>query len=123
HLMIGTALVAFSAVFPLSLSGQKTADAPQVTFSKEVATIVFNNCASCHRPGEVAPFSLMTYRDARPWARAIKQQVEQRHMPPWNADPHYGEFSNARRLTDTEISTISAWVDAGAPEGNPADLP
>jgi hypothetical protein len=120
---IGAALAIFAAVFPLSISGQKPAPDRQVTFAKDVAPIVFNNCAYCHRPGEVAPFSLMTYREARPWARAIKQQVEQRHMPPWNADPHYGEFSNTRRLTEKEIATISAWVDAGALEGNPADLP
>ena len=143
QVFIGAAVAAFAAVFPFSISGQnptaasqsstRTSDnrpanaaanaGRQVTFSKDVAPIVYSSCAYCHRPGEVAPFSLMTYRDARPWARAIKQQVEQRLMPPWNADPHYGEFSNARRLTDAEIATIAAWVDGGASEGNPADLP
>ncbi|HEY9231112.1 MAG TPA: cytochrome c [Blastocatellia bacterium] len=94
-----------------------------VTFSKDVAPIFFNKCASCHRPGEIAPMSLLTYKEARPWARSIKEKVANRVMPPWHADPHVGEFRNDRRLSDKEIATISAWVDAGAPEGNPRDLP
>src|SRR3954470_3193888 len=112
RLSIGAAVVAFAAACPLALSGQRP-EARPVTFSKDIAPIVFTSCASCHRPGEVAPFSLLTYRDARPWAKAIKQQVEQRRMPPWNADPHFGEFSNTRRITDAQIATIVAWVDAG----------
>src|SRR5262245_10239032 len=117
----GIALLA-AVVFPLDTAGQRSTTR-EVTFARDVAPIVYANCAYCHRPGEVAPFSLLSYKDARPWARAIKQQVVQRQMPPWNADPHYGDFRNARRLTDEEIATIGAWVDAGAPEGNPADAP
>ena len=94
-----------------------------VTFTKDVAPILFNKCASCHRPGEVAPMSLLTYKEARPWARSIKEKVVSRVMPPWHADPHVGDFKNDRRLTDKEVATISAWVDSGAPEGNPKDLP
>jgi hypothetical protein len=95
----------------------------EVTFSKDVAPIVYANCVYCHRPGEVAPMSLLTYQNARPWARAIKRMVVERRMPPWLADPHYSSFSNDRRLSDKEIQTIVAWVDGGAKEGNPADVP
>jgi hypothetical protein len=94
-----------------------------VTFSKDVAPIFFNNCAECHRPGEAAPMSLLSYKDARPWARSIKEKVATKQMPPWHADPHYGQFSNDRRLSQAQIDTISAWVDQGAKEGNPKDLP
>ncbi len=93
------------------------------TFSKDVAPIVQRNCQSCHRPGEPAPFSLMTYKEARPWASAIKEAVQLRKMPPWNADPHYGKFANDRSLQQSDIDTIVAWANAGAPEGNPKDLP
>ncbi len=88
------------------------------TFNKDVAPIVFNNCANCHRPNQVAPMSLMSYREVRPWARAIKTKVAAGEMPPWYADPRYGEFRNERSLTPAQIKTITAWVDAGAPEGD-----
>jgi len=94
-----------------------------VTFSKDVAPILYNNCVYCHRPGEVAPFSLLTYQSARPWARSVKRMVVERRMPPWLADPHYSSFSNDRRLTDQQIQTIVAWVDGDAKEGSPADMP
>ena len=111
-----------AAIYPLGVSGQRPSSA-DVTFARDVAPIVYANCAACHRPGEVAPFSLLSYRDARPWAQSIKRQVVQRLMPPWNADPHFGEFQNSRRLSDRDIETIVAWVDGGAKEGNPADTP
>ena len=95
----------------------------EVTFSKDVAPIFFNKCAECHRPGEAAPMSLLSYKDARPWARSIKEKVATKQMPPWHADPHYGQFSNDRRLSQSQIDTISTWVDQGAKEGNPKDLP
>jgi hypothetical protein len=117
----GLALVA-AAVFPLRIDGQRT-EPREVTFARDVAPILYANCAYCHRPGEVAPFSLMTYRDARPWARSIRQAVVKKTMPPWRADPHFGEFSNARVLSDGEIATIVAWVDGGAKEGDPAETP
>ena len=117
----GLALFAVAA-YPSGMAGQNQAPR-EVTFARDVAPIVFAKCAYCHRPGEVAPFSLMSYRDARPWARAIKQAVAQRSMPPWRADPHYGEFQNTRVLTEQEIATIGAWVDGGAKEGNPAETP
>jgi hypothetical protein len=93
------------------------------TFSRDVAPIVFDKCAECHRPSGMAPMSLLTYEDARPWARAVKQKVTSRQMPPWGADPAVGKFQNDPSLSATELETITAWVDSGAPEGNKADLP
>ncbi|MBS1811116.1 MAG: hypothetical protein JST84_23335, partial [Acidobacteria bacterium] len=89
----------------------------------DIAPIFFKNCAECHRPGEIAPMSLMSYKEVRPWAKAIREKVVNREMPPWHADPHVGQWANDRRLTDAEIKTVVAWVDGGAVEGNPKDLP
>jgi mono/diheme cytochrome c family protein len=97
--------------------------AKNVTFTKDVAPIFFKNCAECHRPGEGAPFSILSYRDVRPWAKSIREKVANKTMPPWHADPDFGEFSNNRSLTQAEIDTILAWVDGGAAEGNAKDLP
>lgn len=97
--------------------------APKVTFNRDVAPILQKNCQGCHRPGEAAPMSLLRYTDARPWAKAMKEAVLSKRMPPWHADPHYGKFSNDRSMSEAEIRTIAAWVDAGAPEGNPKHLP
>ena len=94
-----------------------------VTFNKDVAPILYQHCVTCHRPGEVAPMSLLTYKDARPWARSIREKVVTGQMPPWHADAKYGSFSNDRRMTPREIETISAWVDRGAEEGVPGDRP
>jgi hypothetical protein len=99
------------------------ASAPAPTFSKDVAPIMQQHCQTCHRPGEAAPFSLLSYKDARPWASSIKEAVTLRKMPPWFADPHYGKFSNDRTMPQRDIDTVIAWVNAGAPEGNPKDLP
>src|SRR5215469_2071806 len=96
---------------------------PKVTFSKDVAHILQQHCQTCHRPGEGAPFSLLTYEDARPWARAMKKMVQQREMPPWFEDGHTEKFANNRSLTQAEIDTIVAWANAGAPKGNAEDLP
>jgi hypothetical protein len=96
-----------------------------VTFTKDVAPILQKNCQACHRPGSIAPMSLLTYEEARPWARSIRAKVGAREMPPWFIDKNVGvqHFSNDRSLTEREITTILAWVDAGAPQGNPADMP
>jgi hypothetical protein len=96
-----------------------------VTFTKDVAPILQRSCVACHRPGEMAPMSLMTYEDVRPWARAIKTRVVAREMPPWHIDRHIGiqNFKDDPSLSDDEITTISKWVDAGAPRGNPSDMP
>jgi mono/diheme cytochrome c family protein len=93
------------------------------TFTKDVAPILYKSCVECHRPDAMAPMPLITYDDARPWARAVKQKVMKREMPPWGADPAIGRFSNDVSLKQAEIDTIASWVDAGAPQGNPADLP
>jgi len=98
-------------------------ETPAPTYARDVAPIFFKHCASCHRPKDIAPFSILDYKSARPWAKAIRQSVASRKMPPWFADPNYGHFSNDARLSDIEIATVKAWADAGAPEGNPADLP
>jgi hypothetical protein len=106
-------------------AAQTTAPASQVTFTKDVAPILQRSCVSCHRPGEMAPMSLMTYEDARPWARAIKARTSSREMPPFHIDKSIGitKFKNDPSLSDAEIATIGRWVDAGAPRGNPADMP
>lgn len=88
------------------------------TFNQAIAPILFSRCVGCHRPGEAAPMSLLSYENARPWARAIKARVLAREMPPWPADPRYGDFANQHTLTDAEIDTLVAWSDGGAPEGS-----
>ncbi len=105
-------------------SAQQPASAP-VTFSKDVAPILQKACQNCHRPGAIAPMSLLTYQDARPWARSIKQKVASREMPPWYIDRHIGinKFKEDPSLTDAEIATITTWVDQGAPAGVSADMP
>jgi hypothetical protein len=102
------------------------AQAPaQATFTKDVAPILQRSCQGCHRPGSVAPMSLLTYEDARPWARSIKAKVSAREMPPWHVDRNIGitKFKDDPSLTDAEIATIVSWVDGGAQRGNPADMP
>ena len=93
------------------------------TFTKDVAPILQKNCQSCHRPGEAAPFSMLTYEETRPWTGAMKLAVKQKLMPPWFADPQVGHFANDRSLSQKEIDTIVAWVTAGAPKGDPEDMP
>ncbi|HTS61127.1 MAG TPA: cytochrome c [Candidatus Acidoferrales bacterium] len=93
------------------------------TYSKDVAPIVQARCQGCHRPGEAAPMSFGSYSEVRPWAKAIKQAVVLKKMPPWFADPQVGHFRNDTSLSKAELDTLVAWVDAGAPEGNPKDLP
>jgi hypothetical protein len=113
-----------SVLLTLALAaGAFAAESAAPTFSKDVAPILNERCVSCHRAGEAAPMSLRTYTEARPWAKSIKQQVASRVMPPWHAEPGVDKFSNDRRLTDAEVATVVKWVDAGAPEGNAADLP
>lgn len=94
-----------------------------VTFSKDVAPILQNNCQGCHRPGEPTPMSLLTYKEARPFAAAISEAVAMKKMPPWFADPKFGHFSNDRSLKQQDIDTLVAWAKTGAKEGNPKDLP
>ncbi len=94
------------------------------TFSKEVVRIFQNRCQECHRTGvQFTPMGLMNYEEARPWAKSIKKTVVERTMPPWHADPNHGKFSNDLTIPEEEVKTIADWVDAGAPEGDKADLP
>jgi hypothetical protein len=106
----------------LTGSALMAAPAP-VTFNKDVLPILQNRCQDCHRPGEVAPMSFLTYKETRPWAKAIKSAILTKKMPPWFMDQGIGHFKNERRLSTEEIDTITAWVDAGAPEGNAKDKP
>jgi mono/diheme cytochrome c family protein len=110
---------------PTVATAQTPSATGQVTFTKDVAPIVQRSCVTCHRPNEMAPMSLMTYEDARPWARAIKTRVAAREMPPWHIDRTIGlqSFKDDPSLSDEEVATIVKWVDAGAPRGNPADMP
>src|SRR6185437_13356122 len=94
-----------------------------VTYNKDIAPILFEHCASCHRRGEAGGFSLLTYADARKRSRLIEQVTRTRYMPPWLPQPGFGEFADENRLTAQQIATIREWVGAGAPEGNPADSP
>jgi mono/diheme cytochrome c family protein len=99
----------------------KSGEAP--TYAKDVAPILFKNCTACHRPGEIAPMSLLTYDDVRPHAKAIRDEVSEGHMPPWHAAAPQGTFINERGLTDEERQTLLAWIASGAPEGDLKDLP
>jgi mono/diheme cytochrome c family protein len=116
-----TAAIVWSGSSVMAEQAAAAANAP--TFSKDVAPIFFANCTACHRPGDIAPMSLLTYKDARPWAKSIATKVADGTMPPWHADPKYGAFVGARRLSDANRQTIAKWVAAGAPEGNASDLP
>jgi hypothetical protein len=97
--------------------------AHEVVFSKDVAPILYQNCTGCHRPGEAAPFSLISYEDAAKRGRLIRSVVERRRMPPWKADASTHAFQDERRLTDEQIGVIRTWVEGGVPEGDPADTP
>jgi mono/diheme cytochrome c family protein len=116
-----TAAVATQQAMPRDTRVPPMENAP--TFTKDVAPILYKNCVSCHRPGEIGPMSLLSYSDVRPWAKSIREKVIAGVMPPWFADPHYGTFRNDRRLSQKEIDTIVQWVNAGARQGNPVDLP
>src|SRR5215813_4229644 len=102
------------------------ADTPkQVTFSKDIAPILQAKCQECHQPNSIAPMSLISYQETRPWARSIRERVSTRQMPPWHIDKSVGiqKFKVDMSLTDDQIDTIVKWVDQGAVEGNPKDLP
>src|SRR5213593_3100181 len=125
-LVAGLSLALCCATYPVRSSsgpaGSKTAGSP-TTFNKDVAPILQKQCVVRHMPDGMAPMSLMTYKDARPWAKSIREAVLDRKMPPWHADPRYGEFSNDRRLSKEQIDTIVAWVDGGSLKGDDKDLP
>src|SRR5262244_174451 len=120
---VSLAAICLFALPATNANSDKKPAAKNVTFTKDVAPIFFKQCAECHREGEIAPFSVLSYKDVRPWAKSIREKVASREMPPWHADPNHGEWLNDRRLTQAEISTIVGWVDGGAMEGDPKDLP
>ena len=113
-----------SSLFALVAAGAPAAGAAETpTFAADVAPILYEECASCHRPGDIAPMSLLTYPEVRPWSRAIKDKVVSREMPPWHAAPGGVPIRNSRGLSQDEIDTIVAWVDGGAPLGDAAAIP
>ena len=115
-------LVAFLAAGAFAVPAA-AADSDAVVFSRDVAPILMLHCVGCHRPGEIAPMSLLTYRETRPWARSIRRVVSNGEMPPWFASPEHGVWANDARLSSEEIETIVAWVDGGAEAGDPALTP
>jgi len=114
------ASLCFSSVF--SVPSVSSAQA-RLTYTRDIAPIIWTRCASCHRPGEIGPFSLLTYDDVKRRATLIATVTSRRLMPPWKPEPGTGDFQDARRLSDTELQTLQRWIAGGAPEGNPADLP
>ena len=124
HRMSRSFGILLAAVFCCALrAAAQEPNNPPPTFTKDVAPILQKHCVTCHRPGEAAPFSMLTYEDAKPWAPMMKMAVTQKIMPPWFADPHYGHFSNERSLSAEEIRTLVNWVNAGAQKGDLKDMP
>ncbi len=129
-LLAGTTLFG-AAVFvtPMSAQQQAAAATPEVTFTKDIAPILQRSCQNCHRPGQVAPMSLLTYEDARPWARSMKARTAIRDkagaMPPWYIEKNIGiqHYKNDPSLSDEEVAKIAKWADTGAPRGDMKDMP
>ena len=128
--LLVVAVIFFGMVFIANLKGRsRPSDGDKgntekpVTYNKDIAPILYKNCTACHRPGEVAPFQLMSYRDAAKHAMQLATVTQNRYMPPWKPEPGFAEFKDTRRLTDNEIALIKRWVNSGTPEGKPSDLP
>ena len=123
RIAVFTTVVAATALVgpPAPAAAQPAGEA--VTFTEHVAPVFYESCTTCHRPGQVAPMSLLTYEDARPWVRAIRQKVLDREMPPWDADPAVGVWANDRSLSEEAIDTIVAWADGGSPRGHALQPP
>src|ERR1700720_4776415 len=123
--MDGRLLVSVTLAILPSFANAADLNKTPPTFAKDVAPILQEKCEACHRNGSMAPMSLVTYEETRPWAKAIKQRVVTRSMPPWHLDKTVGiqQFQNDISLSDQQINVISQWVDAGAPLGNPKDMP
>ena len=121
---LGSSALALGALMAIPAAAAAQGASRQVTFNKDVSPILQAKCQNCHEPGSIGPMSLVTYQDARPWARSIKNRVSTRQMPPWHIDRSVGvqKFKNDISLTDEQVDTIVAWVDGGALEGNPADF-
>jgi len=124
RLLAAGAMTAVGMLSAQAVSAQ-AGEGQTVTYYKDVAPIFQESCQQCHQPGSIAPFSLIEYQDARRWASRIRERVANRIMPPWHVNPYIGiqDFKNSRALTEDQIATVVAWVDAGAPAGDPADAP
>ena len=122
--LVMAVVMAAVAMMPAVAAAQSAAS-NEVTFTKDVAPILYDSCVVCHRAGEMAPMALTTYAEVRPWARAIKERVVARVMPPWHIDKNIGiqKFKDDISLTDEQIATIATWVDNGTPMGDPVDMP
>ena len=122
---VAAGVFTLGSLLAISASAVAADAAKPVTFSKDIAPIFQAKCQECHQPGSIAPMSLITFQEARPWARSIKERVATRQMPPWHIDPSIGvqKFKNDMSLTSEQVDTIVRWVDAGAPQGDPKDLP
>ena len=127
--LFGLTTLLFVTATPAGVATQTKSQHP-ITFTKDIAPIMQRSCQSCHRPGSIAPMSLVTYEDVRPWARAIKDKTSRpdndpARMPPWFIEKNIGiqNFKDDISLTSEEIATIATWTDTGAQRGNPADLP
>src|SRR5712692_5398506 len=116
---IAMLLLAGSCSVVLEARRQGPSAQKEITYSRDVAPILNKNCVTCHRPNDIAPMPLMTYDEVLPFARMMRESVVQRKMPPWHADPAFGEFSNDTRLSDEEIAIIDAWVKNGTKRGEP----
>src|SRR5689334_8041755 len=114
-------LFAFLGLLGVAFAADDSAS--PITFNKQVLPILQRSCQSCHRPGQMAPMSFLTYQSTRPWAKAMKAMVTTRTMPPWFAAAKHGPYLNDPSLKQSDIETIAKWADTEAPEGNPKDAP
>jgi mono/diheme cytochrome c family protein len=122
HLFAGAILLIIALIVLAPRRAQTIASATP-TFTKDAAPVLYKHCAGCHRSGDIAPMSLLTYEETRPWAKSIREKVASGQMPPWHAVAPHGTFANDRRLSEQEKDTLIRWVDGGAPKGDPKDLP
>src|SRR5262245_47741532 len=118
-----TTLLFSLLLIPFLATAAMQSPSTAVTFSGTIAPIIYENCVSCHRPGEAAPFSLTSYDDVKKRGALIASVTASRYMPPWHATHAYGEFADERRLTDIQIAAIAQWVKDGMPEGDRARMP
>src|SRR5262245_13076623 len=118
-----TLLLSSAAVQAGVVAESGSPDAVPVTYSNQVVRILQNRCQACHRPGQIGPFSLLSYENAKNWADTIKEVVNERRMPPWFADRSVNKFSNDRSLSEEELETLNQWIAAGCPKGDDKDLP
>lgn len=116
-------IVVAGLTFAALATAANTSSTSQPTFYKDALPVLQKNCQTCHRPGEAAPMSFLTFESTRPWAKAIKAAVVSQKMPPWFADPHYGKFANDRTMSESDVKTLVAWVDGGAKAGEAKDSP